>query len=135
LGHDFRLSPDAPLHQSDIRKEELMIGDPVDYTMKTLASRRRTDLPAGWRPIFDRLVDGLSSLPRMPGLVTVAVRQGHLHVQLALPDRAAQSMIDQAVGECSRTCDVCGIDGTLHGAADGWVVRCRFHRPQDERLP
>ncbi len=105
-----------------------MIGEPAPYDMKALALRRRTDLPAGWRPVYERLVERLSSLPRTPGLAVVTMRDGHLHVQLASPDSIAQAMIDEATGECCRTCESCGHEGVFCRSGMNWAVRCPAHQ-------
>ena len=42
--------------------------------MKALLLRRRADLPAGWRAIYERLVERLAELDRIPGLTKVEAR-------------------------------------------------------------
>ncbi|MGY2735581.1 hypothetical protein [Sphingomonas sp. UYP23] len=91
--------------------------------------RKAVAVPYGWKPIFNRLLDQLSTLHPVPIIMNVEQRYGQLRIQLDQACAVAEMVAQDAVTTAAGTCDLCGGDGgTVCRTPDAkWARRCGMH--------
>jgi hypothetical protein len=98
---------------------------PSRVTLRNL--RLRNDVPDGWKPIYDRLVERLSALRPEPLVAQAKEKFGALRVHLRRPRPEAQALIDGASSEASRACQVCGASADLQSSDGFFATLCSVH--------
>jgi hypothetical protein len=89
--------------------------------------RHREDIPAGWRPIYDRLLERLASLDPEPEVLLAKEKFASLSVYLEPWVPAAAPLIEEARREAEAACQVCGAPAKMYNI-DHVVSRfCPIH--------
>lgn len=106
----------------------------LESSVTTRNRRHRDDVPAGWRPIFDRLLLAMARLRPEPEIVQAKEKLGALRVYIAKGDARAAALVEIAAREASRHCQICGTNGMLR-VNDSRTLRllCDRHASGPER--
>jgi hypothetical protein len=85
-------------------------------------------IPAGWKPLFARLISELNKLDPTLEVVQAKQKFGELRVYLRSCCPRAADLIDAATRESKKTCETCGAEATLRAANEVYRTLCEDHR-------
>ena len=87
----------------------------------------------GWYAIIAQMCSDLEALQRtrqsaLPKIRQIKAKYGQLTVYLSARDEAVDTIIGAAIESCKRTCEICGVRGTLRCTRNRWYfVACSQH--------
>lgn len=100
-----------------------------------LASCHALEIPNGWYKLVDGLLSDIeahcATTGQSAGISTLKSKFATLRVYMRPDDPAINQLVETAMAESRRTCEICGSSGTMVDINGSFIILCPDHEKTD----